>query len=164
MCSFPGCEKRFSRSDELTRHSRIHSSGHGHPVAAAPKGKGRGDHAFDDDHEHVARPTARKQEDGVNIRVKKKARSRANSDDEVSTSSLSELPFLRLRFLRLTASYTVRVICSTHGCLQRRCRRFGTQLPTPTTHRPIFCPRIEPVVVYCAIKRGNGGALCARAR
>lgn len=25
-CSHPGCEKRFSRSDELTRHSRIHSN------------------------------------------------------------------------------------------------------------------------------------------
>lgn len=25
-CTFPGCEKRFSRSDELTRHSRIHSN------------------------------------------------------------------------------------------------------------------------------------------
>lgn len=25
-CTYPGCEKRFSRSDELTRHSRIHSN------------------------------------------------------------------------------------------------------------------------------------------
>ncbi|CAG8581425.1 8917_t:CDS:2 [Cetraspora pellucida] len=25
-CDFPGCEKRFSRSDELTRHKRIHSN------------------------------------------------------------------------------------------------------------------------------------------
>ncbi|KAF0519624.1 dna-binding protein crea [Gigaspora margarita] len=25
-CDFPGCEKRFSRSDELTRHRRIHSN------------------------------------------------------------------------------------------------------------------------------------------
>ncbi|PFH53404.1 hypothetical protein AMATHDRAFT_131367, partial [Amanita thiersii Skay4041] len=24
VCTFPSCEKRFSRSDELTRHSRIH--------------------------------------------------------------------------------------------------------------------------------------------
>ncbi|KAJ7034256.1 hypothetical protein C8F04DRAFT_956558 [Mycena alexandri] len=26
VCTFPSCEKRFSRSDELTRHSRIHSN------------------------------------------------------------------------------------------------------------------------------------------
>lgn len=26
-CTFPGCEKRFSRSDELTRHLRIHQNG-----------------------------------------------------------------------------------------------------------------------------------------
>lgn len=25
-CTYPGCEKRFSRSDELTRHSRIHGA------------------------------------------------------------------------------------------------------------------------------------------
>ena len=25
-CTFPGCGKRFSRSDELTRHSRIHTN------------------------------------------------------------------------------------------------------------------------------------------
>jgi len=32
-CTHPGCEKRFSRSDELTRHSRIHLNG----SAPAPK-------------------------------------------------------------------------------------------------------------------------------
>lgn len=26
QCTFPGCSKRFSRSDELTRHSRIHNN------------------------------------------------------------------------------------------------------------------------------------------
>merc|ERR1712072_1025028 len=26
VCQFPGCTKRFSRSDELTRHSRIHNN------------------------------------------------------------------------------------------------------------------------------------------
>src|SRR5271170_1053126 len=25
-CTYPGCTKRFSRSDELTRHTRIHSN------------------------------------------------------------------------------------------------------------------------------------------
>ena len=29
MCTHPGCEKRFSRSDELTRHSRIHTDREG---------------------------------------------------------------------------------------------------------------------------------------
>ncbi|GJE99001.1 C2H2-type zinc finger protein [Phanerochaete sordida] len=85
LCSFPGCEKRFSRSDELTRHSRIHSSahqGHGHS-AAASKGKARGEHPYDDDAEtSAARPAARKAVEGLSVRVKKKARSRANSDDE----------------------------------------------------------------------------------
>lgn len=26
MCDHPGCEKRFSRGDELTRHGRIHGA------------------------------------------------------------------------------------------------------------------------------------------
>ncbi|KAF5343230.1 hypothetical protein D9758_013415 [Tetrapyrgos nigripes] len=53
VCNFPGCEKRFSRSDELTRHSRIHSN----------------------DPSSSKKPKATQQ-------AKKKARSRANSDDE----------------------------------------------------------------------------------
>ncbi|KAK7028154.1 hypothetical protein VNI00_014969 [Paramarasmius palmivorus] len=60
-CNFPGCEKRFSRSDELTRHSRIHNN---------------------DSPKHAKAPT--KHEVGTEARtlVKKKAKSRANSDDE----------------------------------------------------------------------------------
>ncbi|KAG6889564.1 hypothetical protein C0992_004733 [Termitomyces sp. T32_za158] len=54
-CTFPSCGKRFSRSDELTRHSRIHAP---LPAKKAPR-KAPADH-----------------------QVKKKARSRANSDDE----------------------------------------------------------------------------------
>ncbi|KJA21211.1 hypothetical protein HYPSUDRAFT_42341 [Hypholoma sublateritium FD-334 SS-4] len=57
VCTFPACEKRFSRSDELTRHSRIHNAD---AAPAAPK---------------KASPPA-------DLRVKKKAKSRANSDDE----------------------------------------------------------------------------------
>ncbi|KAK7468947.1 hypothetical protein VKT23_003444 [Stygiomarasmius scandens] len=53
VCHFPACEKRFSRSDELTRHSRIHNN----DASGSKK----------------AKPTHQ---------VKKKARSRANSDDE----------------------------------------------------------------------------------
>ncbi|KAF8630880.1 hypothetical protein AX17_005238 [Amanita inopinata Kibby_2008] len=81
ICTFPSCEKRFSRSDELTRHSRIHNND-GTSVS------------------HPNRKTATKQRphfsigdeeypDSVaassGVRVKKKARSRANSDDETDS-------------------------------------------------------------------------------
>ncbi|TFK40762.1 hypothetical protein BDQ12DRAFT_466388 [Crucibulum laeve] len=93
MCTFPSCEKRFSRSDELTRHSRIHNNDHAHVHAPAghssgsKKGpsKSRADLSSMDDPEHlgyslgvesyVSGPAS-------GVRVKKKARSRANSDDE----------------------------------------------------------------------------------
>ncbi|RDB14787.1 DNA-binding protein creA [Hypsizygus marmoreus] len=107
-CTFPNCEKRFSRSDELTRHSRIHGSSHSthanepvphvsdtRPSRKAPKKtKARSHHAaepqhVDDDespsgegdfrHEVVEEPYVREER---TVRVKKKARSRANSDDE----------------------------------------------------------------------------------
>ena len=54
QCTFPGCSKRFSRSDELTRHSRIHNNPNSrrnnksHQVAAAavvaglPEANGQG--------------------------------------------------------------------------------------------------------------------------
>ncbi|KAG6831742.1 hypothetical protein H0H87_004011 [Tephrocybe sp. NHM501043] len=82
-CTFPSCEKRFSRSDELTRHSRIHAnndpaaSGSSTPAAARKqhrKHKSAPLPLHDDDEEH---------EGDRRDRVKKKARSRANSDDEV---------------------------------------------------------------------------------
>ena len=92
LCSFPGCEKRFSRSDELTRHSRIHSTNHEHTTVKT-KGKNRGDHpAYDDDAELLPQRTAAHSarrgdpetgSEGMSVRAKKKARSRANSDDEV---------------------------------------------------------------------------------
>ncbi|THH14526.1 hypothetical protein EW146_g5801, partial [Bondarzewia mesenterica] len=34
VCTFPTCEKRFSRSDELTRHSRIHNNDHRNTTAS----------------------------------------------------------------------------------------------------------------------------------
>lgn len=60
-CNFPSCEKRFSRSDELTRHSRIHNND-------APKNSAKYNDATS--------------EGGT---VKKRAKSRANSDDEGET-------------------------------------------------------------------------------
>ncbi|KAI0632371.1 hypothetical protein C8Q77DRAFT_920037 [Trametes polyzona] len=99
-CNFPGCEKRFSRSDELTRHSRIHTNHDGaHYSSAAgsshaahkPKGKAKVEHIADGSMEisggrSSAGMSSADAEFGVargsSMRVKKKARSRANSDDE----------------------------------------------------------------------------------
>ena len=72
-CSHPGCEKRFSRSDELTRHSRIHTDRDGKnksKTASAPQDVGK---LF----------TVEPLNTSLSTRIKKKARSRANSDDEV---------------------------------------------------------------------------------
>lgn len=84
VCSFPACEKRFSRSDELTRHSRIHNNEHHH-----------------------------KKSDDLSHLTKKKARSRANSDDEVCFLS----QFVLSSFL------LGRVLCSTY-------------CPSPFRHTP----------------------------
>ncbi|RPD62698.1 hypothetical protein L227DRAFT_584907 [Lentinus tigrinus ALCF2SS1-6] len=98
-CTFPGCEKRFSRSDELTRHSRIHNNHDTTIHAGAPgsshtvhktKGKAK-DHVADGSVEigagRFSAPMSTADTDygmprGSTMRVKKKARSRANSDDE----------------------------------------------------------------------------------
>ncbi|TFL02514.1 hypothetical protein BDV98DRAFT_565949 [Pterulicium gracile] len=91
-CTFLGCEKRFSRSDELTRHSRIHtndqhqtSTKKGHTAVKGLKYEQQSSNsqAYDisprnlpsDHHSSV-------NDSEPAIRVKKKARSRANSDDE----------------------------------------------------------------------------------
>ncbi|KAF8272774.1 hypothetical protein EI94DRAFT_1717360 [Lactarius quietus] len=77
VCSFPTCEKRFSRSDELTRHARIHSNDHRPSGSGASRLKSKPPPSptdvWDDHDSALAR--------GV---IKKKARSRANSDDEES--------------------------------------------------------------------------------
>ncbi|KAF8895627.1 hypothetical protein BD779DRAFT_1467002 [Infundibulicybe gibba] len=104
VCSFPSCEKRFSRSDELTRHSRIHTNDQSHIShvggvgASCKKGvKPRTDLSIGDmDHTHC-RDTF---EDSLGVRVKKKARSRANSDDEEDsyarpTAAAYDAPHLR---------------------------------------------------------------------
>ncbi|KAF9013306.1 hypothetical protein BDQ17DRAFT_1343175 [Cyathus striatus] len=91
MCTFPNCEKRFSRSDELTRHSRIHNNDH-HPHPPNPSSKKapskpRSDLSAGDDPERVGYPGGEGYPtDAVpGVRAKKKARSRANSDDEAES-------------------------------------------------------------------------------
>jgi zinc finger protein CreA/MIG len=91
VCTYPSCEKRFSRSDELTRHSRIHNNDHSTASVSthAAKGKPRPkpETSVLDDLEpgislHSFTRTDGRIEEASTIRVKKKARSRANSDDE----------------------------------------------------------------------------------
>jgi len=76
------CEKRFSRSDELTRHSRIHNNDHPthHTISSLKKPHSK--QPVDDlDFDHTSELFTPEQ--ASEVRVKKKARSRANSDDEV---------------------------------------------------------------------------------
>jgi zinc finger protein CreA/MIG len=106
-CTFPSCEKRFSRSDELTRHSRIHANDHpaqsnnievsstsnARGLKSKPRSKGKQVAADDGDGVTAeGRDTGRTDEatgEVVRTRVKKKARSRANSDDEVRSTFVS---------------------------------------------------------------------------
>ncbi|KAL4261873.1 creA/MIG C2H2-type Zinc-Finger [Pleurotus pulmonarius] len=101
-CSFPACEKRFSRSDELTRHSRIHTNqqitaqSQANESGGLKRGKKHVHSAVDDPHvkEDYDQPPLfglndlgtddypQHHERSHGVRVKKKARSRANSDDE----------------------------------------------------------------------------------
>ncbi|RXW22856.1 hypothetical protein EST38_g2980 [Candolleomyces aberdarensis] len=100
VCTFPLCEKRFSRSDELTRHSRIHSNDH-HPSSSKKSGataktsaKAAEQHRAPASLDNADAPTQfEPHHQGESVfpvsasyssgtRVKKKARSRANSDDE----------------------------------------------------------------------------------
>ncbi|KAG1742301.1 uncharacterized protein EDB91DRAFT_1247696 [Suillus paluster] len=88
VCTFPSCEKRFSRSDELTRHSRIHNNDNSLNGASNAKGKAKAKGDILDD---TAGPginlhsLPRSDPQATSIRVKKKARSRANSDDEAES-------------------------------------------------------------------------------
>lgn len=92
VCTYPSCEKRFSRSDELTRHSRIHNNDHphnhhpsSHPQVSKKAVKPKVDFPISED----SAIAARVHDDSAALRIKKKARSRANSDDEVSIFSSS---------------------------------------------------------------------------
>jgi len=98
VCTFHGCEKRFSRSDELTRHSRIHNNDHsttGATHGTKNRSKIKPDNTIPDDLEsainlHSFSRTEHRIDDS-NVRIKKKAKSRANSDDEVCVSSSSNV-------------------------------------------------------------------------
>lgn len=76
----------------MTRHSRIHTSDHigasGTATVAKSKVRGKGKRATSADGEEVTSKTDNGEDDEaaeevIRTRVKKKARSRANSDDEV---------------------------------------------------------------------------------
>ncbi|KAL4081254.1 hypothetical protein J3A83DRAFT_4084991 [Scleroderma citrinum] len=92
VCTFSGCEKRFSRSDELTRHSRIHNNDHnpngtsGSSHGSKSRSKVKPDNSIHDDLESAINlhsfSRSEPRIDDSNVRVKKKAKSRANSDDE----------------------------------------------------------------------------------
>ncbi|PPR00427.1 hypothetical protein CVT24_004488 [Panaeolus cyanescens] len=80
VCTFPSCEKRFSRSDELTRHSRIHNNDHAsNPNSSSTKKSSKQKVDFPISQDSFSQP---RDLDAATIRAKKKARSRANSDDE----------------------------------------------------------------------------------
>ncbi|KAE9408874.1 hypothetical protein BT96DRAFT_807380 [Gymnopus androsaceus JB14] len=112
VCNFPGCEKKFSRSDELTRHSRIHSNNHpsanggkgakakaakNSAAAAAPSKDSSGSSTPSDYYDQVSGNDVR--QIIAAGRIKKKARSRANSDDEVRLALLIILNQLIYSFL-----------------------------------------------------------------
>lgn len=101
-CTYPSCEKRFSRSDELTRHSRTHNNDHAPHIHSANAGasgsgglgRGRGKTrerdvvADNKEGDSSAAGYRFNRSDGavrevIRTRVKKKAKSRANSGDEV---------------------------------------------------------------------------------
>ncbi len=121
-CTFPGCEKRFSRSDELTRHSRIHNNHDTtHHAAAAgsshvvhkTKGKAK-DHVADGSVEigagRFSAPMSSADSEygiarGSSMRVKKKARSRANSDDEVSVHCTAHAAQMRSHVCRVISPH-----------------------------------------------------------
>lgn len=89
VCTHPGCEKRFSRSDELTRHSRIHNNDANATGSGSKGRKLKSEHpttTSTDDLESAINlhsfAGSEHRIDDTTVRVKKKAKSRANSDDE----------------------------------------------------------------------------------
>ena len=81
QCTYPNCEKRFSRSDELTRHARTHND----PQFSISSKKSAAKPRFESTPiEGQEKQSLTRSSSSVLSRIKKKARSRANSDDEVS--------------------------------------------------------------------------------
>jgi Zinc finger, C2H2 type len=130
-CTFPGCEKRFSRSDELTRHSRIHNND-------------RNDHAGEKHFKlklkieltgaspDIASRHDSGQRSALTGRVKKKARSRANSDEEVRCLLLTVVSILTLSFrtiLTLDQRPCTLVISRLNAVLMLLCNKITNLLP-----------------------------------
>ncbi|KAK3835111.1 MAG: hypothetical protein JOS17DRAFT_681605, partial [Linnemannia elongata] len=76
-CSYPGCPKRFSRSDELARHSRTHAHGGEKPYSCPHEGCGKRFSRSDVLKEHI------RIHDGNRVR---KRRVRGSSDSNSSSS------------------------------------------------------------------------------
>ncbi len=150
LCSFPGCEKRFSRSDELTRHSRIHNGNNDHYTFVKTKGKHRGENAHDDDddivHSRAAIHPGRRHDsgpvlEGTSVRAKKKARSRANSDDEVGPSDVPDCYF---RHINVFYYYSPSRMLDPPHCIARTMSIWNTTLDYPRRRSLRSCLLLIP--------------------
>jgi hypothetical protein len=126
-CTFPTCEKRFSRSDELTRHARIHSNDHRPSGSGVSRQKSKTSVSptdpWDDEDTTLARGVA-----------KKKARSRANSDDEVCQRCLPFHPtysFLTFLMSLPRSPMPARYILQDAPTRLRRCYLTPSRLHSP---------------------------------
>lgn len=140
-CTYPSCEKRFSRSDELTRHSRIHNNDHTQSSKKSVKVKTDLSALHPATLDGFGTSIAR---DSATGRIKKKARSRANSDDEVWLSFISS---------KLCTNHSLpigRVLCPPYRNWPIRCP-FTTESPSPATIPVLYS-------LYC----GHGRIVCFR--
>lgn len=119
-CTFPSCEKRFSRSDELTRHSRIHTNDHSHSSRKSTKSK----NDLLPTHPPIIDSLGTSVTHDLTVaRIKKKARSRANSDDEVC------LLLITLKF-SLIINILGRILCASYCNWAIWCPFFSTESST----------------------------------
>ena len=146
VCTFTGCEKRFSRSDELTRHSRIHNNDHnsngsaGSSHGSKNRFKIKPDHTIPDDLESAINLHSFSRTDDSNVRVKKKAKSRANSDDEVCSS----LVLLTRGLMFLTGGS----LCTSYLC-------WIVRKPTPSAVAIPSFPS-KSFAIFDVVKCGHG--------